>query len=292
MPEPEQEVKQPVEASTTEQVVTETPETTQEESAEVAETTSETQDTQTETGQTQAEAVDEFGVPWKNRAYEHKRKQEELAERLPTLIKEAVSQSIGQHQTQQYSIEQLEAFATQTENPAYQQWAKGEIRKLEKEEQAKVVRGELQKWTSQRQAEDVAKQSYDYVKKNYSDAFFKDVNGNVTDKWNNSHPLTQMIGQLMNNPDLKNRPDALMIASDIAYGRYARIHGATSQQKNQQLKREVKNLQKKTLVEGGGRDNASAVPAHRAAIDRLKQTGSIKDAQAAIAAVMKRASEE
>ena len=291
MPEETQEVKQPVDPSTTEQEVVTPPEDTtpQEETTEATETT-ETQ-AQPEMGQPQAEPVDEFGVPWKNRAYEWKRKQEDLAERLPTLIQDAVSQSMGQQQTQQYSIEQLEAFATQTENPAYQQWAKGEIRKLEKEEQAKVVRGELQKWQTQRQAEDTAKQSYDYVKKTYSDAFLKDVNGNVTDRWNNSHPLTQMIGQLMNNPDLKGRPDALMIASDIAYGRYARIHGATSQQKNQQLKREVKNLQKRTLVEGGSRETTS-VPAHRAAIDRLKQTGSMRDAQAAIDAVMKRASEE
>lgn len=291
MPEPEQEVKQPVDPSTTEPTVTESAETVPQESAEVAEPTTETQDPQTVVSSPQAEATDEFGVPWKNRAYEHKRKQEELAERLPTLIKDAVSQSIGQHQTQQYSIEQLEAFATQTENPAYQTWAKGEIRKLEKDEQAKVVRGELQKWTSQRQAEDVARQSYDYVKKTYPEAFQRDAQGNVL-RWNNNHPLTNMIGELMRNPDLKNRPDALVIASDIAYGRYARIHGATSQQKTQALKREVKNLQKGTLVEGGGRDTTPSVPAHRAAIDRLKQTGSIKDAQAAIAAVMKRASEE
>lgn len=291
MPEEIQEVKPSVEPSTTEQeVVNETADTTQQE--ETTEST-ETQETQTppEGGQPQTEPVDEFGVPWKNRAYEWKRKQEDLADKLPTLIKDAVSQSMGQQQTQQYSIEQLEAFATQTENPAYQTWAKGEIRKLEKDDQAKVVRGELQKWQQQRQAEDIAKQSYDYVKKTYSDAFHKDVNGNVSDKWNNSHPLTQMISQLMNNPEMKNRPDALMIASDIAYGRYARIHGATSQQKNQQLKREVKNLQKRTLVEGGSRET-SAVPAHRAAIDKLKQSGSMKDAQAAITAVLKRASEE
>jgi len=290
----QEEVKQTVDPSTTEQtqeVVTESADTTQQE---VTTEATETPETQTETGQPQVEPVDEQGVPWKNRAYEWKRKSDDLAEKLPTLIKDAVSQSMGQHQQQpQYSVEQLEAFATQTDNPAHQQWARSEIRKLDKEDQAKLIRGEFEKVQQRQQAVQVQKQSYDYVSKNYPEVFQRDAQGNTLG-WNNSHPLTRMIGEFMNNPELKNRPDALVIASDMAYGRYARMKGLTTQQKNQQLKKEVKNLQKHTLVEGGGREGASSVPVHKAAIDRLKETGSMKDAQAAIAAVMKakRASEE
>ena len=272
----EKEVKQePVDPSATEQteqteqeqkVVTD-PAIDQQETAEATETTTETPITQTETGEPQ---VDENGVPWKNRAYEWKRKSEDLAEKLPTLIQDAVSKSIGQQQPQQqYSVEQLEAFAEQTENPAYKQWAKSELRKLDEEKTAKLIRGEFEKIQKTQQAENTKRQSYQYVAQNYPEAFLKDTQGNLN--WNPQHPLTRMIGQLMENPDLKGRPDALAIASDIAYGRYARMQGSANQQKNQQLKREVKTLQKRTLVEGGGRDTTS-IPAHRVAIDRLKQT--------------------
>ena len=293
MLEPTEGVKQDaVETPATEEVVETTPETTQEESTEATET--EETPAQTETGEAQAEAVDERGVPWKNVAFEYKRKQEDLAEKLPTLIKDAISQSIGQTQPQpKYSVEQLEAFATETDNPTYKSWAKGEIRKLEEERMSGIIAGEFDKREKKIQGDIQRKSSFDYVAKNYSEAFNHDAQGNLAG-WNNNHPITIMIGNLMKDPRFGNDPEGLVAAADIAYGRYARSQGNTSLKKATDLKRTVKNLQKKTLIEGGGKDTSMSVPAHRAAIDRLKQTGSIKDAQAAISEVLRarRASEE
>lgn len=287
MAEEKKEVNEQVETSSTDEtqeVVTESADTTQQESTE-ATGTQDTQ-TQTETGESQVEALDDKGVPWKNRAYEWQRKSEDLADKLPSMIQDAVTQSMGRHQPQQYSVEQLEAFALQTDNPVHQQWARSEIRKLERDEQAKVIRREMQKWRTTQEADIRKRDALNYVTQNYPEAFAKDAQGNNLG-WNNNHPLTKMIGRLMQDPRLKNNPDGLAIASDIAYGRYARSQSPKSQKENKSLKREVKNLQKRTLVEGGGKDNVQSVPAHRAAIDKLKQTGSIRDAQAAIAAIAK-----
>jgi len=280
-----------VEPSATEQVVDNAVETTQQE--EVSETKSEATETQTEAGQPSVEAVDESGVPYKNRYFEFKRKNEELAERLPQMISEAVSQSVGRQQQPQYTEEQLEVFAEQTDNPTHKQWAKGEIKKLQEEKQRELIRGEFEKIQKKQTDEVTRRGAYEYVAKNYSEAFQRDPNGNPMG-WNEKHPLTRMIAQLLENPDLKNRPDGIAIAADIAYGRYAKQQGSSSQQKTTQLKREVKNLQKKTLVEGGGKDTVSSVPAHRAAIEKLSQTGSMKDAQIAIREILnaKKASEE
>ena len=57
--------------------------------------------------------------------------------------------------------------------------------------------------------------------------------------------------------------------------------------KEQKLKAEVKHLQKQTLVESGARQSVQAVPEYRKAIEKAKQSGSIKDVQAALAAMAK-----
>lgn len=258
-----------------------------------AETTpAETTQSTTETTQTppvgkQVEAVDEFGVPYKNRAFEWKRKTEELTDKLPDLIKDAVSQSLGSRQAEpQYTVEQLEQFATQTTDPYHATWAKGEIRRLESEQNAKVVRTEIQKWKEEQKAETIKQQSFQFVAQNYPDAFLKDANGNNTYQFNSNHPLTQIIGQLMQDPDLKRRPDGLAIAAELADARYRKQQIPAIQKEQQTLQAQVKHLQKGTLVEGGKQAQPS-IPAHRAAIDRLKQTGSIKDATEAVKLIMK-----
>ena len=262
-----QEVVTPAETTPAETVTQSTPEPTQ--------------------PQGNVEAVDEFGVPYKNRAFEWKRKNEELADKLPDLIKEAVNQSLGSRQAEpQYTVEQLEQFAAQTTDTYHATWAKGEIRRLSNEQNAQVVRTEIEKWKTEQKNETIKQQSFQFVAQNYPDAFLKDANGNNTYQFNDRHPLTQIIGQLMQDPDLKRRPDGLAIAAELADARYRKNQLPTIQKEQQTLQAQVKHLQKGTLVEGGKQAQPS-IPAHRDAIDRLKQTGSMKDAQNAIKAIMK-----
>lgn len=78
-----------------------------------------------------------------------------------------------------------------------------------------------------------------------------------------------------------------MAAADIAYARVSRSQMGANQMKEQKLKAEVKHLQKQTLVESGARQSVQAVPEYRKAIEKAKQSGSIKDVQAALAAMAK-----
>jgi hypothetical protein len=81
---------------------------------------------------------------------------------------------------------------------------------------------------------------------------------------------------------LVNHPRGLLAAAKMAYADTIMGQQMKTQVQTQQLKAEVKDLQKKTLIEGGSKQNIQPVPAHRQAIEKLRQTGSMKDAQAAV----------
>jgi hypothetical protein len=229
------------------------------------------------------EALDEYGVPYKNRFAEYRRKYEELEQKVNQFTQQGV-----QNQPQ-YSVEQLEAFISQTDNPAYSQWAKNEVRRLEKEEQAKVVRNEIQGWKKEQEAEQRRQASFSYVAQNYPDIWVKNQQGQpIVGQWDNNNPIVREIGMIMQDPRTAKEPDALAIAADIAYARVMRRQTPMIQQQFQQQKAEVKNLQKKTLVEGGGNAPVQAKPAHRVAIDKLSQTGTMNDAVAAMKAIRQR----
>jgi len=229
--------------------------------------------------------VDEFGVPWKNRAAEWRRKSEDLAEKLPQIVEEKL-QSVLSQQTgeRKYTVEELEAFSAQTDNPAYAQWARSEIRKRERDEQATVVRNEIGKWQKEQQDNIRKTQSFNYVIQNYPEVIIKTPTGQFVG-FNQANPLFQQMNQIMTNPKFANDPEGLAAAADIAYARLQRSQQPMVQQQVQKQKEEIKSLQRNTLVEGGGKQTTQAIPAHRAAIDKLKQTGSMKDAQAALEAI-------
>lgn len=260
------------------------PSTTEQPTEQVAEPVQQEQTTEAPVTQTPAPTVsdvDEFGVPWKNRASEWRRKTEELTEKIPQMIEEKLSnfsQNAGQRK---YTIEELEAFSTQTDNIAYAQWARGEIRKLELDEQAKVVRTEIGKWRKEQDDNFKRQQSYNYVVQNYPDAFVKSPTGQILG-FNNQSPLMQQIDVIMRDSRFANDPEGLIAAADMAWARLQRSQQPKIQQQVQQQKEEIKNLQKKTLVEGGGKQSIGTTPPHRAAIEKLKKTGTIKDAQEAI----------
>jgi len=246
-------------------------------------------------GQPQVD-LDEQGVPYKNRAFEWKRKFEDLSEKLPGLLEETIKKNLPQQQPQ-YTEEQLEAFLSDNDStyhtPQAVGWARTELKKLQEERQANVVRKELGRWREEQERQTKKQQAFNYVASTYPDMFTKDTNGNLMG-WNNNHPLTQHLNQIMQNPKLANDPEGLIAAADMAYARYVRGQQSMNSQKEQQLKNEVKQLQKGTLIEGSGKGQIQPVPTHRVLLDKLKKTGSLNDAKEALAAMYKarKASEE
>ena len=236
--------------------------------------------------------VDEFGVPWKNRAMEYRRKSEDLAEKLPTMLEEALSKKDDKPQ---YSREQLEVFEKEyvDSNPNYASWAKTQLRELDRKEQADVVKTELARFKTTQDNQMKRQLANAYTVKQYPDAFLKGVNGQfVVDK--NGEPVPNMqnpIGQMMTNylgdPGLQQRPDRLFIASKLAYADYVSNTQGQTMRKQQQLKEQVGSLQRQTMTEGSGKSSPQSIPAHRKALDRLAQTGSVADAKEALSALLK-----
>ena len=217
--------------------------------------------------------TDEMGVPWKNRAMEAQRKQEKAEQQQQQILQKL--ETIGQPQ-QQYTTDELQEFAVTTDNDAHRNWALKEIRKQEKEENANIVRDELQKFRQAEQVEVTKKTALDTVMKRYPDAFSKDANGRIAG-WNNNSALTQRIGQYMQNPEIANNPNGLLVAAALA-------HSDTSLgQKNQTnaLKAEVKTLQKQTLVESGINNDPAPKTTRQVAIEK-SQSGAVKDSVAAM----------
>ena len=235
--------------------------------------------------------VDEFGVPWKNRAMEYRRKSEDLAERLPSMLEEAINKKT---EKPQYSRQQLEAFEKEyVDNPQYAGWAKDELRKMDKEENKATFREELTRFKTEQENTVKRQQANNYTVQHFPDAFLRGVNGqylvdrNGDPVPNGQNPIGQIMSGYLNDADLQKRPDKLFLASKLAYADYMSSTQGKSIQKQQQLKEEVSSLQRKTLIEGGGRTSPQSVPAHRKALDRLAQTGSAKDAQVALDLLLK-----
>jgi len=285
-----EEIKQdvnPVESSTTE--------ATQEVVNQEAQPTSEPQATQPETetpqsqpaGQQSYEAVDEFGVPYKNRTFEWKRKYEDTIEKLPGLIDEAVKGSIQQYgkpQERKYTVAELEAFAQQ--NPEHRPWVEEQKSQLLREQLTNEFEQKIKAVETKKEAEVRKQQAFNYVATAYPEIFVKNQVGQVVGI-NNQSPMAQQINVLMNDARFANDPEGLMAAADIAYARVSRSQMGINQMNEQKLKAEVKHLQKQTMVESGARQNVQAVPEFRKAIDKAKKSGSLKDVQAALAAMAK-----
>lgn len=255
-----------------------------------AEATTQETTTQTETDTTQTDQavnldVDEYGVPWKNRAMEWKRKSEETIERLPTLIDEAVKGSFQQHgkpQEQEYTIkdfQRLEDFAQ--EHPEHRAWVEETKAGVIERQAIKKVEEKFKVQDSQKEAQRLKGQAFNYVATNFPDVFVKNAQGQLIGM-NEKNPMVAHIESLMKDPRFANDPEGFAGAAEIAW---SRVNRGLAQQKESKLKAEVKHLQKQTLVEGGNKQNVQAVPAHRVAYEKAKQTGNLKDIAAALKAM-------
>lgn len=233
-------------------------------------------------GKSQSEAVDEHGVPWKNRAFEWQRKNTELSESLPKIIEETLQKSLqAQQQPQQkkYSVAELEAFAQ--ENPNYRPWVEEEKAKLLQEQLNKTLEDRLLAKEKETQRLTQRQQSEQMVLQQFPNMFKKDQFGRPS--WNEQDPMTRLVGQYLQDPDLKNHPRGLEVAAKMAYADLAADGKAVQIKQAKQLKAQVKSMEKKVMPEGGG----SPVPIQsttpfKKAQERLAQSGNLTDAREAV----------
>jgi hypothetical protein len=246
-------------------------------------TTQEAQETTTPpAGQQTYEAVDEFGVPYKNRTFEWKRKYEETIDKLPTLIEDAVKGSIkqyGQGQQREYSVAELEQFAINS--PEHRPWVEEQKAQLLRKQLTGEFEQKLKAAETKKESEIRRTNSFKYVAETYPEVFVRNPQGQILGI-NNQSPIAQHINGLMQDQRFANDPEGLIAAADIAFARVTRSQAGKTQAKEAQLKAEVKHLQKQTLVEGTGKGNVQAVPDYRKALEKAKQTGTLKDAARAM----------
>jgi len=229
--------------------------------------------------------VDETGVPWKNRAMEWKRKSDEVIEGLPLMIEEAVKRAVPQGQQQrEYTVSELEAFASQ--NPEYRPWVEEQKQQIMLKKLTAEMDTKIKSADKARNDEITRQQSVQYVMQTFPEAFVKDNSGKIVN-WDNNHPITQQIGILMRDPRFATDPQGLVAASEIAYARYVRGQQPRVNQEQQRLKAEVGDLQRKTMVEGGGKTPIQTRPSHRVAVDKAKQSGNLNDVASAIGEILK-----
>lgn len=227
--------------------------------------------------------VDDLGVPWKNRAMEWKRKSEDNTTQLSEL-KEMVQ---GLQNTQQQSKptkEELMGFISKEETePGHRMWAMKEMDKLEKVEVSDTIKKEFTAYETKRSAERIRTETFNQVVQRHPEEIIKDNAGNFVG-WNTKSPLIQRITAYMQNPELANNPHGLGVAEALAM-RDLSFGQAATQQK---LQAQVKTLQKGTMVEGSGAQAVQAVDNLTRSKQDLRKSGTMKDANKAVGAWLKK----
>ena len=227
---------------------------------------------------TPVQDLDERGIPWRNRAMENERKFRELEERIKVTEQTA--------QPKKYSIQELESFALN--NPEHRPWVEEEKAKVLREQIIGEVSQRNQAQEQARQFDTIRQQSFNSVINNsdYDGIAIKDSNGRFI-SWNMANPLTQEIARIMQDKRIESQPDAIEIASEIAYGRLARAKAPQSAQQVSKLKAQVKKVEQRTFVEGGGKPVSVNSNPIRKAVEQFKTTGNKKDAQEAFKEMFK-----
>lgn len=241
--------------SSTEQVVQEPVGESTVEQATAQETTHQQSVTPSPEGVNQEGDVDERGVSYKNRAIEYQRKldlanrqYQELQRSLPEIVEQAVAKVMPQQSSQpQYTEEQLIQYKNEVDDPKQRAWAEIELRRLEEKKSEKKFNSILEERDRKDRFEREQQSALGEVYRKYPLAF------NADGSWNANHPLTQKIWNTYNSrPVFKQDGMGLLGAADMAFAGYALERQPDLARETKQLKRQVKNLQKATLVEGGG----------------------------------------
>ena len=236
------------------------------------------------------EAVDEFGVPWRERAAEYQRKLTETTERLPQIVEETLARQQQKQQVpqaKQYTIQELEQIALQ--NPELRPQVEEEKEKIRQNQFLRIIEERDQKIATVERNKSIVRESEMTIKNdpNYKDCFNVDAMGNKI--WNTAHPMTQIIGQYLQDPRLNGQPDAIVIAAKLARVDYLDKVATKATTQAKVLQANLKREQKKTMVEGGGNLSRGSVDEFSKAKEELSKTGSAKAAQSAVAAYLKKA---
>jgi len=255
-------------------------ETAQPEQTEVVETPVEK--SVPEVRQPLVEEVDEIGVPLKNRLAEAQRKLQQREREL----EEARTQKQQQPVEQKYTAEQLRAFAASTEDQQSRIWALNELEKVSREEQRRIVKEELTGIQNEQQEKTIRQQTLNNVIQRNPDIAVLDASGKLVG-FNTQSPLYQRMNFYMSNPRISSQPDALDIAEayalrDMSFAQKPVVANTIAKQANQ-----IKSLQKKTMVEGSGSNSNISVSARQAALEKAKQTGTVKDASTAMGQLLR-----
>lgn len=224
--------------------------------------------------------------PQLNYDSEWKRKHDQLVDSIPQIVEETLKKVQVKPPEQTYTIEQLEQIAI----------AQPHLRPQVEAEKAKLLKAEIRQENEQtirtiRQDEQnkvIRQQSEQFVVTHpkFKECFVHTPTGL---QWNMANPLSQIMGQILQNPDIKNRPDAMAVAAEIAYGRYVLMGEPKATGQIQQQKRQIKQLQKKTLIEGSGQSGQQAGgDDFTKAREDLRRTGSRSDAQKAVGLHLKK----
>ena len=279
------EIKDVAETVPAEQVVKESVETTQETATTPEEVQQPVQSAIPE-AVTEGE-VDEKGVPYKNRWMEAERKRKQLEDRymglesnLPNIIQDAVAKAIPQQSaTPTYTKEELIKFKNSTESGEHRAWAEIELEKLRSKETQEYFEGQRQKDLKNTRVEQERQNAWNYVTNTYP------VMMNQDGSFNPTNPLFQKMDRIMRSDEtLRNHPSGIRVAADMALAEHIRETQPSLIQRELKLKRQVKKLERATLVEGAGQPQSVKQPNPLGdAMNRLSKTGD-KDASKAVAA--------
>ena len=269
------------ESSTETEVVNEVPKTDQQEQN--AETQSETQIIPSPEVTGVQSDVDEFGVPYKNRYMEMKRKYEDVSSKQDQILQK-MDNLQGQQQQPKHSKEELMAYISRDDTePAHRAWALTEMNKLDEQNVSNKIEQKFQTLQKQQKAEQVKTETFTFVTQRHPEITIKDNAGNFVG-WNTRSPLVQRMDAYMRNPDIANNPAGLRVAlalakDDLSGGQLAN---------QQKLKTQVKTLQKATMVEGGETKSVQVTDNLSRAKDTLRKSGTVKDANKAVSAWLKK----
>lgn len=280
------------EAVITEEAAPSTDETVNQETAQTPAAETSPQETVQETVETVSE-VDERGIPWRNRAMEAERKLQEFPSTIPKIVDEVLSkQQQQQAKPQTYTkehIPMLKQYAA--DNPQYAAWVDQQIEDIRSNEQASLVRRELEGFKKEQTAAQIRQQSENYVINHpvFKDCFISDSTG--AKQWNMANPLTQIMANVLNTVDaetgrmVKDRPDGLIVAAEIAYGRMSLAQRNQTGKTVQTLKKDLKKAQKATMYSGAG--TTPAQPSRNAvqkSLDNYSKSYNKKDMSSAVRA--------
>lgn len=222
-------------------------------------------------GKQHVEEIDEIGVPYKNRYMESQRKLQALEEKVDRLAN--VPQNTPQKQ--EYTLEELEAFRDSTEDEYNRQWANKQIKELQVKNIDKLVQEKVNNYVQNEQVAKTKAQAFNDVVNRNPNIVARDPSGRIIG-YNLKDPLCARMNQYLSNPEIANRPDALLVAEAFAAKDLYYQSKNKSVSETELARAEAAELKKKTLPTGAGvSSNFSSTPD---VYDRFKRTGHINDA--------------